>query len=38
MNANTVPETIQINDALTTEPQPKNEVKVKDVAITLSTK
>jgi hypothetical protein len=34
MRANKVPEAIQINDALTTEPHPKNEVKVKEVAIT----
>jgi hypothetical protein len=34
MNANTVPETIQIIDALITEPQPKKDVKVNEVAIT----
>ena len=36
MNANKVPETIQINDALTTEPQPKKDVKVNEVAIEIS--
>ena len=36
--ANRVPAAIQINDAFITASQPKNDVKVKEVAITLSIK
>jgi hypothetical protein len=34
MNANKVPEAMQIKDAEITASQPKNEVNVNDVAIT----
>lgn len=34
INANKVPDPIQINEAEITASQPKKEVKVKDVAIT----
>jgi len=38
MNANKVPEAMQIKDAEITASQPKNEVNVNDVAITWSIK